>query len=158
MSKSHKVAVKIHNMIELNDLREIAYKFAGIIKSYANIIEKEAKEEKILNWKQKELLHQDPLIRVCLDHMVRISGGTTDFGVAPGYGLLFAMIDEGMQEPCPVRSSRLKDIRPDKQENNQPGNDIYADDPYDGGQKVHNERDWLFLNCSINDLEDRDAT
>jgi len=157
MKRSKAIAIKVHKFIELHDLRLMGYKFAGIVKGYANLIDREAKEGKLMNWKQREILHQDPLIRVCLDHMVRVCGGNTDFGCSPGYGILYAIIEEGMEEICPVRMVRLKDIRPDKQENNQPGNDIYADTPYDGGEKVHHEKDWLFLNCNINDLEDENA-
>lgn len=152
-STSYSVALKVHKFVKLTAISDMSQPFHEIVCEYSRVIVNDPAIRGTMKWRLKEILSQDPLIRVCIDHMIMVAGGITKWGGDPGYVVLQDMIYEGTREPCMVRTTRDKDDDPASEKQYKPGDDLYEDTPYDGGEHVTSENSWLFLNCDPDTME-----
>lgn len=154
----------VHDLLKLTSIGAMAKPFMEIVHEYSHVIANDPALQGTMKWRMKEIMNQDPMIRVCIDHMIMTAGGISKWGEDPGYLVIENMVFKKEEEPCVGRRTRVKDdMKFDKVETEQdlrPGDDLYVDCPYEGGQvegHITNERAFLYLNCDIDDLEAREA-
>ena len=131
MKSPRQIAFMVHDLLQLNSIALMAKPFMEIVHAYSHVIANDPALQGTMKWRMKEIMNQDPMIRVCIDHMIMTAGGITKWGEDPGYLVIENMVFMKEEEPSVGRRTRVKDDinfdEVDEKVQTKPGDDLYAD-------------------------------